>query len=73
MQAALTRLAAHLPDLSNAPDAQAAIATHIESRAQAPVIAPTGDKVSTPPDTLATRADALHFIRQKLQGVFGAF
>ncbi|HET9389968.1 MAG TPA: alkaline phosphatase family protein [Steroidobacteraceae bacterium] len=73
MQAALTRLAAHLPDLSQAPDPQTAIAAHIEGLAQAPVIATTGDKVSTPPDTLATRGDALHFIKQKLQGVFGAF
>jgi phospholipase C len=72
MQAALTRLAAHLPDLSGTPNATAVINAHIAHLSQAPVIAPTGDKISAAPETLATRADALHFIKQKLQGLFSA-
>src|SRR5581483_10425508 len=73
MQAALTRLAAHLPDPSGAASPAAAIDAHIQALSAAPAVAAAGDKVLTPPQALATRADALHFIKQRMQALFSAF
>jgi len=73
MQTALTRLAAHLPDLTGAANPAAAIDAHIQALSAAPAVAAAGDKVLTPPEALATRSDALHFIKQRMQALFSAF
>ena len=65
MQEALTKLAAHLPMLSAGDDFLSKVQSHI-STLKAMV------EQLLPPSTINTRADALHFIKGKLDAFFRA-